>query len=392
MTQENEKMIKYIIDENNEYESKYNLIELKSLIIELEKLVKCKIYNVDNLIKEINEKSINNKSISLIKEIILKNMIMEIDYNEIFKSKFELSLIFNKNEILILYKNTLLDLEKINIKEELLKNNLDNLPKYPKLYLETLLNILNKLKLKDLSVIYNCINIPVPLWKLYEIKCRKINKDLSHINPELEKIKNGDIYKTITLDISENENKKEKKEIKEIKKDEKDEIYRMEILSYLNDQEVNFFLENINIIDDLYRNSNINDNSYALSGCLTYLEILGKTSNLIIRSYLVNGLITFIMLNDEYINKNKNLKNQFINKIKEIRQSTALLKLTELQFYKEISKTLLKAENFINNNFSNKNLKTEEIPKVPNVPKVLKTSKVDQYGDSDFDSDFDSVD
>jgi hypothetical protein len=261
-------LIKKILNNENNNESINNEILIDAIDNHIEKMTECKLYNKTILIDKIK----NNLNIKMnyIRKFIIDNLLCEINFDYIFFNIFKLSLIFVNDNVSILYNK-----KQINIyefKNILLEQYYDSLPIVNTIYVDTFINIINKFINKDLSVQYNCKNIPIHYWKLFEIKCLKINKNQ---------------YNVFSHIIDHN--------IEEF------ETFKLEILSYLNDEEIDIFFNNINDLN----NNNINEILLVLVSIINNIQ-----NNIILKIYYINMYFYYII---KYNNNNLNI----INNLKE---------------------------------------------------------------------------
>jgi hypothetical protein len=350
MTHYDNNIIKYIIGISNIYDTfTFDYNSIKNMVESIELKTRMKLYNIDNLLNEINiDKS--HQTIEMISKIIRKNMVYETDLKDIFKSNLELSLIFIQNKPIILYKNkkivcvrdntTLLDIE--NVISELKKS--DRLPEISELYIDNIMRILNKFINMDLSVKYYCTNIPIPIWHLFMHCCKSVPQQLDNYN-YINDIVSGKLYKKDINPIIYDD-------IKEDIVDEKDLQYRMEIMVYLDDTDVTLFLDIINTLDN---DPPINCITSYLTKLLDYIN---KSKNQLFRIYFINKILKYVMTIEQFLIKHHNLRNVIDKKINELYDSLYIIQSAELSFSEEVTKTFLSARHFIdniNNNLDNKN-------------------------------------
>jgi hypothetical protein len=350
MTHYDNNIIKYIIGISNIYDTfTFDYNSIKNMVESIELKTRMKLYNIDNLLNEINiDKS--HQTIEMISKIIRKNMVYETDFKDIFKSNLELSLIFIQNKPIILYKNkkivcvrdntTLLDIE--NVISELKKS--DRLPEISELYIDNIMRILNKFINMDLSVKYYCTNIPIPIWHLFMHCCKSVPQQLDNYN-YINDIVSGKLYKKDINPIIYDD-------IKEDIVDEKDLQYRMEIMVYLDDTDVTLFLDIINTLDN---DPPINCITSYLTKLLDYIN---KSKNQLFRIYFINKILKYVMTIEQFLIKHHNLRNVIDKKINELYDSLYIIQSAELSFSEEVTKTFLSARHFIdniNNNLDNKN-------------------------------------
>lgn len=351
MTHYDNNIIKYIIGISKIYDTfTFDYNSIKNMVESIELKTQMKLYNIDNLLNEINTYD-SNQTIEMISKIIRKNMVYETDFKDIFKSKLDLSLIFIQNKPTILYKNkkivcvgdntTLLDIE--NVISELKKS--DRLPEISELYIDNIMRILNKFINMDLSVKYYCTNIPIPIWHLF-INCSKsIPQQLDNYN-YIDDVISGKLYKKMKEEIYD--------DIKENIIDDKDMQYRMEIMVYLDDTDVTLFLDIINTLDN---DPPINCITSYLTKLLDYIN---KSKNQLFRIYFINKILKYVMTIEQFLTKHHNLRNVIDKKINELYDSLYIIQSAELTFSEEVTKTFLSARHFIdniNNNLNNINSK-----------------------------------
>lgn len=183
---------------SKEYIHNNEELDLKNIILnDIEKATGCILYNKEQLIKETNDNFLSTKSnIEIIRKFIKLNLIAEINFNDIFKSQLNFSIVFKYDKIIIFHNNIVIDSKNIkNIREKI--SCLINLS-IKNFYIDNIINIIIKFINKELSVRFNCINIPVEYWKLFKIKCIKHDKDSESIYEKyisVKDIKSGYIYK-----------------------------------------------------------------------------------------------------------------------------------------------------------------------------------------------------
>ena len=136
---DNINITKYICLQNGEsvtfqgqinYNPSYEDIE--NLVLNLiEKSTGCTIFNKSNLLSEIKNNFENHQEdlLKIISNIINKNLIPQINFDSMFKLDLNFTLVFNQDEIIILYKNKKVELKSIiDIKKDLLENKSNYLP------------------------------------------------------------------------------------------------------------------------------------------------------------------------------------------------------------------------------------------------------------------------
>jgi hypothetical protein len=363
-TMDENQLIQYILNLSKpSLNFEYNKDFIQDLVNnKLEKITRCKIYNKEDLLKEIE--NLDVKNLDSISTIIMKNMLVVIDFNDMFKSAFNIHFMFNKDEPIVLYENKKLEnteVEFLKIRKNILETKLDLLPPIYNLYLDTLITNIKRIITKDLSIIYFCSNIPPPYLKLFEMKCIKTNKyarDILVKYKYIDDIITGYMYQKLEPDIDEEKSDTELtsmlKEIddyenKDINNDNYD-IYRMEIMAYSNDNEVAYFLDRNEMIEKM-------DKSDIIKYINLLMESVSKTDNKIMRIYYINLILKYIITIEEFITKHDQLRSIIDKKIDELYEGLYIIQSSEISFGKEVTITFTKAREFINmiNKKKNKN-------------------------------------
>ena len=361
----NEKIINFIINSQDTKLEITNLEDMEDLINkDFEILTGCKIYNKSNLLKEIDDNfndNINNFSnlLNCIKKNILKNIIVEIDFNTIFRTNLDFSLIFTDNDVNILYKNKRInDITMLNdISKDLIETKKDYLPCINKLYIDTIIVIIKSFINKNLLVKYNCLNIPLPYWNLFEIKCKKCKEIIQNNDEYYTNIIRGKKYE-INEEIKPLELQEVPKPIKLSHKNNiADDHYRMEVLSYLNDTEVINFLTNMEKLDKLENAGNKKSIEYInnyIDKITGYIHI----NNEILKLYYVYKIFNIILL-FSYNNTNtiSDTIKQFISKLlNNIPNELYIIKTAELKLYDILFELSNKIAQLITTPYNNINI------------------------------------
>ena len=269
----------------------------------IEKDLECVIYNKENIIKYIDDEKVFEK---LIKE----NAFHQVEFNKLFKGDLGFSLIFNNDNVVILYEDkriTKFDLDNI----------LSNIKNHNTEYIKNIKITLDKFMNKDLSVKYNCINIPEYYWKLFEMKCFKNNKNADVVYNQYI-----DIHNIMFPSLQQEENKIEY---------DKYPIYKLEILNYLNDNEICIF---VNMIEQFEKKD------------FDYYN-LQNYENPFIDCYYMNNII-------KNINKKNINKNLLISYRDRLYNSYQKILETDISFLTELDKTFIIINNLIDIFYNNK--------------------------------------
>ena len=214
-----------------------------------------------------------------------------------------------------------------------------------------------------LTVKYHLIDIPTPYWKLFEIKSKRINKKIIIFDQNLEDIISGKIYllkinedsepddelKAVLMQIEEYEkNASNNNNLTDVQKQEQDILYRMEVMSYLNDDEMNYFLETIEHIDDQEKNIDLTNNKSITLLFGEMLNVVTNTSNKMIKYYGVYRLFTFLLKNENFLLINDIFRKIAYKKaIELLTYDMVIIQLTGLEISKEITDILYKTKDLI---------------------------------------------
>jgi len=319
------------------------------------------LFNKSQLYNKLNE--IPNKDLLLeTKNIIWKHVIMQIDFNTIFKSNLNFTFII-KDSIIILYKNKQVDANNIlDIKKDLIKDNIDIFPIIYQVYIDTLCNIIMQFIDKDLIVKYYCTNIPIPYWKLFELKCNKINSIniLYHEKcKQLDSIILGNYYQpTQQLPLTNNNEEqinelnndtiKEYSSLSNVDVEYKifDNDYRFEVMAQLNDDELNSYLEIIDKLDMFDKINNLSDEKYIHK----YIKILVDATditNIIAKFYYIYKLYDFFCKIPEFIKIHTSFRKTVTLKLYEIINEMYIIQVYGLKLYDALLITINKSKELI---------------------------------------------
>ena len=330
-------MIEHIIDptiivDNFVYDK--NIIDT-IVKTDLESYTGVTLYNKENLLQEIE--NLELKDLNNIVKIIRKNMITQITFDKVFKSSFGLSLIFNKNEPVIIYGNRRVKLEDLqNIRKDIMETKLDIMPKINKLFLDTLISILEYIIKKDNIVTYYCTMIPMPWLSLLKIMCSNNNSDYKYIDDIIY----GNYYKSNIIDIISIINTYENTYEDDDKDD--DDMYRMEVISYLNDVEVPLFLDNLEAYDKL-TNKILSETEMIKK----LLDFTSFSTNKIIKFYFINKLFKYIMTIEKFLVANDSFRLTILSKIDSITEDIYIIESAGLNLSNDLINTLIQTREFI---------------------------------------------
>lgn len=378
-----ESIARAICDQTNLEQSQFNLDMVLQVIDKIEDYTGCKLYNKDQLTNQLVEFPEENFS-SEAKNAIFKNMIPQVDFNKLFKSDMEFTLVFKEDDVIVLYKNKVItvdDLEQIKLK--LVRNNLTDFPKIYEMYVDNICNVIYKFITKDISVQYYCANIPTPYWKLFEIKAKKSNsttKDIHEKCKELEKIITGQYFQPAKPDVQvigqdANSNDDELKavlmQIEEYENNNKntassnstgptatnqltaselkalDDIYRMEVMSYLNDNEMMQFLIVLEKLDKMDTDAKYNEKEFITKYFKIVIESIKTMGNNIAQFYYVYRLYSLINNAVWFLEQHDTMKTTISNKINEYTEQLYILQSAELKLYQGVVSTMSKTKEHI---------------------------------------------
>jgi hypothetical protein len=336
-------IIQYILGNTNKYDDfEYNHDYIVMLVnTKIELLSGCKIYNKNELLEEI--KNLTTHDLDSISKIIVKNILMEIPFNNMFRKSLNLSLIFNKDEPTIFYNDTKIDKDNItNIRIKILENHLTSLPSIYDMYLDTILTNIIKFIDKDLSVTFTCTEIPTPWYKLFKLKCIKHNImaiDELNKHQHITNIITGVLYKQNYNDIKEDVIMKD---VIHETKDEDDSMHRMEIMVYMSDSELGLFLTTIEEMDNL--NTTDVNITYYMNKLIGYVQ---NFDNNIIKFYFINKLFKFIMLHEDFMIKYPGFLSIINKKLEMLSDNLFIIQSTGMMLADNITTTFISIKGFL---------------------------------------------
>lgn len=344
----------YILN-NTEYLSEINLNSVDDYInTKFEELTGLTLYNKSNIIEAINKT--DTDKLALVKNYINKNYIPTVDYSKLFKSVLPFSLFFREDDIIILWNNSRISPSAYEtIKNELISNHRDQLPTVYRVYVDNIVNVINKFITKNISVSFNCIGIPEHILKLFLIKCTKVGKQVSEEYKKYEDIVNGIAFKVTVLPIINNPNPDDdiSSILIEIDKYEKgltrtdkeqDDIHRMEVMSYLNDVEFEDFLSKLDSIEK-FDKTKINDKNTLFGYTSMLLNYVRTSSNKVAKLYFVNIMFKYIQLNDKVITEST--KNAVLDRIENLSSELYIIGSADLQLAKDARETFASCKKFL---------------------------------------------
>jgi hypothetical protein len=370
-------IIEAIILQTEDNQIELNIDMVLQVIDKIESVTGCKLYNQKQLttyLVELDKKDFSIKA----KKAIRTNLIPQIDFSILFKSELGFTLVFNQDDIVILYKNKkIIQSDLKQIKSDLTINISNDIPPISILYLDNIIQVIEKFINKDISVQYYCSNIPQHYLKLFEIKCKKANTITTDIKlkcEELEKVITGKIFKlnetnikvdkysndedddelkNILIQIEEYENKNKNKYVTDIikmTKNEKkalDDVYRMEVMSYLDDTEIIIFLNMLEKADEYDKNIDFNNKPHIVIYLNFLLEAINNINNKIAKIYYIYKIYILINSEESIIESNDQLRTIVIDKIIELEENMYILQSADLKLYYGVIHTIEKSKKLI---------------------------------------------
>ena len=354
-----------------------NLDMVLQVIGKIGEITGCKLYNQDQLTNQLVELDEEN-FVEQAKKTICENLIPQVEFNTLFKSNLGFTLVFNQDDVIVLYKNKPVTVENLNsIKSNFVENNKEILPCVSEMYVNNVCQVVEKFITKDISVQYYCTNIPQPYWKLFEIKCKKANTITQSIKSqcqELDKIITGEKFKVrqsnnvqvlnqestvddpelraalMQIEEFENKNKSINSNNASLSDNEKkalDDVYRMEVMSYLNDNDIMQFLDVLEKIDGFDKEAKYSEQEFITKYFKFVLESTSLMGNKIAKFYYVYKL--YCLINDApwFIEKHDGMRANVANKINEFTEELYILQSAELKLYHGIVNTMNKTKNLI---------------------------------------------
>jgi hypothetical protein len=300
--------------------------EVKKLInLDIENMTGCKLYNKQSIIDKIYSLDKSENIFKILKKEVSINLIAEISFNELFNTT--LKLIFKEDNIFIYHNDIILESKDFSS----FVNSIEHNYVISKMYLDNIITVLQKFVNKDLSVKYHCINIPKPYWKLFEIKCFKENPKATDVFNKYS------FYDNI---ISGENYKKTEKIIQKIliENEDIDNNIKMEVFSYLNDVDFDYFLATIEKYES--NQNNINQLIILLN------DIINSASNKMIKFYFLNKLFKLIPLINNIVSE---IHNIIIKKIDEFPNDIYIIQTAGLTLSDEIITSFTFAKEYIIN-------------------------------------------
>jgi hypothetical protein len=313
---------------NNVYETKNN----------------CKLYNKTNIINEIkNQEKI---SFDFIKNLLLENSICQIEYNNIFNSDLQLNWFFNKDDIKLFFQNKIININELSNIRTLLENNEIKYQGNKEIYIELIMSILELLLNKNPNLKYHCTEFPIPYQKLFDIKSQKLGFP---INPNYNIIINGNNFKTNDdLQIIESLDGNTSNSLSPKSLAELDNYHRMEVMSYLNDDQVIKFLELTDKIDTTDKEKpKYNDSSYVVNYIRIIIENFKNIDNKIVKFYLFNKLFKIVLNNFNFMKQHNIFRKIISDKIIEVYKDIEIINSTGTTLADDFNETLVLTIKFI---------------------------------------------
>lgn len=304
----------------------------------IEELSGCTIYNKNEILKRV----VDMDNDSFIKEVS-KNIVPELNFEKFKAMGF--SIIFVNDEVHVLYNNTRVIssiVDKISLESH-------DKPPFPELYIENLKTIIDKFNNIDISVVYNCSNINSIYWNLFAIKAKKKYADTGfhlNANKHLQAIISGAIYKedenNMMKEIDMMEHKDSFSDSDE-PYENNNEVFRLEVMSYLNDNQVNSFLnldENVCNSEDKDKVLDYNNKERVVEHISSMLNINNTDIPTLSKIYFTNKLFKFMLNCKNFLATNPKFMITVKNKISELEQESPLIKFAKINLTQDFIKTL----------------------------------------------------
>lgn len=420
--------IRYLITKNKELVNNMESLTIEQIEMIVNNLFEKKtgltIYNKTFLMMDIQKKieelkktdsSVQPNMMELSYEPIIKNIVPEVKFATLFKSNLDFSLIFDSDDIVILYQGNKIELKDLDwVSKDLLEKKLAYLPDISEIYVGNIIKTLELFLTKDLTVKYHCVDIPQPYWKLFEIKCKKTNpycnKNISNYS-DVNKIISGDYYKEpepvqVTNQNDDPELQDILKQIKEFEENEKNKItgkvslnneyleandghYRMEIMSYLNDEELMFFLDLMEKIDSSAKNLSFSNDNMIINHIKLILDSnMIFINNKMLKSYLIYTAFKFIQKCEEFISKHDGLRQTISLKLNELNNDIVVIKTAGLHYSKAIDQVFQTTRDFIDSIEKKKN--PAYVPKwigIENQEQIMSQIQMNKITDPESDEE-----
>ena len=306
----------------------------------IEELSGCTIYNKNEILKRV----VDMDNDSFIKEVC-KNIVPELNFEKFKAMGF--SIIFVNDEVRVLYNNTMVIssiVDKISLESH-------DKPPFPELYIENLKTIIDKFNNIDVSVVYNCSNINPIYWNLFAIKAKKKYADTGfhlNANKHLQAIISGAIYKededNMMKDIMKEIDMMEHKDSfsdSDEPYENNNEIFRLEVMSYLNDNQVNSFLNlDENVCNSEDKVLDYNNKEQVVEHISSMLNINNTDIPTLAKIYFTNKLFRFILNCKNFLSENRKFMGVVKGKIIELEQESQLIKFAKINLTQDFIKTL----------------------------------------------------
>lgn len=328
------KLIEKVVGENNDRQYLVNKL--------IEEKTGCTIHNKNEILK----RSDNMNDNEFIQEVV-KNILPNLNFNKFKEMGF--SIIFVNDDVYVLYNNM-----KVNssIVDTLQLESKDK-PQYPELYIENIKTVIDKFNNLDVSIIYNCSNIDSIYWNLFDIKARKRYPNYRiHLdaNKHFEDIVSGAIYQNEDTEMQDimkqiktmEENYSDSFSDSDEKYESNDEVFKLEVLSYLNDDSVNNFLtmdENVSKIKDNVLDYNNKEQVVTFISQMLDINNSNDLSTLG-KIYFTNNLFKFILKCKKFLKTNPMFMATVKNKINELEHESTLIKFAKINLTYDFIKTL----------------------------------------------------
>jgi len=122
----------------------------------------------------------------------------------------------------------------------------------------------------------------------------------------------------------------------------------MEVMSYLNDEQMDYFLEKMEYIDDQEKNLDIKNKKDITLYVGQLLNFVNNANNNMIKYYIVFKMFTFLLKCDDFLNQHDNFRNIVHKKANQLLENDLVIfQSTGLELSNELSNILYRMKDFI---------------------------------------------
>jgi len=118
-------------------------------------------------------------------------------------------------------------------------------------------------------------------------------------------------------------------------------------MSYLNDEEMDYFLEKMEYIDDQEKNLDVENKKYITVYVGQLLNIVNNSNNKMIKYYIVFKMFTFLLKCGNFLEQHENFRNIVLKKANQLLEDIVIFESSGLELSKELSGILYKMKDII---------------------------------------------